>query len=100
MRATLHIFFVAILIQVAIIPIGCTQDKKGQAIQTVDYLAAIDHAYQKVKGLKEGKYADYIKEQARVDPNIYGIAIVTTDGKVYTHGDLRSMVFIQSISKV
>ena len=66
----------------------------------VDYQAAIDKAYEKNKNLKEGKNADYIKELANVDPNIYGIAIVTMDGKVYTKGDLSSRVSIQSISKV
>ena len=66
----------------------------------VDYQAAIDKAYEKNKNLKEGKNADYIKELANVDPNIYGIAIVTLDGKVYTKGDLNSRVSIQSISKV
>jgi glutaminase len=60
---------------------------------------ALDEAYAKFKDLKEGKNADYIKELAKVDPNIYGIAIVTTDGKVYTKGDLTSAVSIQSISK-
>ena len=61
---------------------------------------ALNDAYEKFKNLKEGKNADYIKELARVDPNIYGIAIVTTDGQVYTKGDLNSAVSIQSISKV
>lgn len=65
-----------------------------------DYQGAIDRAYAKYKNLKEGKNADYIKELANVDPNIYGIAIVTADGKVYTSGDLNSRVSIQSISKV
>src|SRR6186713_2280518 len=61
---------------------------------------ALNDAYEKFKNLKEGKNADYIKELATVDPNIYGIAIVTTDGQVYTKGDLKSAVSIQSISKV
>src|ERR1700741_942013 len=61
---------------------------------------ALNDAYSKFKDLKEGKNADYIKELATVDPNIYGIAIVTLDGKVYTKGDLDSRVSIQSISKV
>jgi glutaminase len=62
--------------------------------------AALDAAYEKYKGLREGKNADYIPALAKVDPNIYGIAIVTTDGKVYTAGDVKSQVSIQSISKV
>lgn len=65
-----------------------------------NYQAAIDNAYSKYKDLKEGANADYIKELATVDPDIYGIAIVTADGKVYSKGDLSSRVSIQSISKV
>jgi glutaminase len=61
--------------------------------------AALDEAYMKFKDVKEGKNADYIKELANVDPNIFGIAIVTTDGTVYTKGDITSMVSIQSVSK-
>ena len=33
-------------------------------------------------------------------PNLFGIALVTTDGKVYTAGDVKTEVSIQSISKV
>ena len=62
--------------------------------------AALDGAYAKYKDLKEGKNADYIPALAKVDPAIYGIALVTTDGKVYTTGDIQSAVSIQSISKV
>lgn len=65
-----------------------------------NYQAAIDNAYARYKDLDEGKNADYIKELATVDPNIYGVAIVTTDGRVFTKGDLSSRVSIQSISKV
>src|SRR5678816_2825940 len=62
--------------------------------------AALNEAYDKFKDLKEGKNADYIKELATVDPNIFGIALVTVDGQVYTKGDIQSMVSIQSVSKV
>jgi glutaminase len=61
---------------------------------------ALDAAYAKYKDLQEGKTADYIPALARVDPQIYGIALVTTDGKVYSAGDVKSRVSIQSISKV
>jgi len=62
--------------------------------------AALDAAYAKYKDLKEGANADYIPALAAVDPNIYGLALVTVDGKVYTTGDVKSEVSIQSISKV
>jgi len=60
----------------------------------------LNDAFNKFKDLKEGKNADYIKELANVDPNIFGIALVTAEGAVYTKGDITSMVSIQSISKV
>jgi glutaminase len=61
---------------------------------------ALTSAFDKYKGLKEGSNADYIPALAKVDSNIYGIALVTVDGKVYTTGDIKSEVSIQSISKV
>jgi glutaminase len=62
--------------------------------------AALDAAYAKYKNLNEGKNADYIPALARVDPSLFGISVVTVDGKSYTAGDVRSEVSIQSISKV
>jgi len=64
------------------------------------YQQAVDNAYAKFKNLQEGKNADYIPALAKVDPNIFGIALITVDGKVYSTGDLTSEVSIQSISKV
>jgi len=61
---------------------------------------AINDAYAKYKDLKEGANADYIPALAKVDPNLFGIALVTADGKVYTAGDITTEVSIQSISKV
>jgi len=66
-----------------------------QAIQ-----AALDAALAKFKDVKDGKNADYIPALAKVDSKIFGIALVTPDGKVYTAGDVKSEVSIQSISKV
>ena len=65
-----------------------------------DVQKAVDAAYAKFKNLKEGKNADYIPALAKVDPNLFGIAVVTADGKVYTAGDVKTEVSIQSISKV
>lgn len=61
---------------------------------------ALNDAYAKYKGLQEGANADYIPALAKVDSSIYGIALVTTGGKIYTVGDIKSEVSIQSISKV
>jgi len=68
--------------------------------QTTSPQQTIDAAYAKFKDLKEGKNADYIPALAKVDPNLFGIALVTADGKVFTAGDVKTEVSIQSISKV
>jgi len=62
--------------------------------------AAVNAAFSRYQNLHEGKNADYIPALARVDPNLFGIAVVTADGHVYTAGDIRTEVSIQSISKV
>ena len=61
---------------------------------------AVKAAYAKYRTLKEGKNADYIPALAKVDPALYGIVVVTTDGRVFTAGNITSEVSIQSISKV
>ena len=61
---------------------------------------ALDAAFQKYRTLQEGKNADYIPALAKVDPALFGIALVTADGKVYTSGNVGTEVSIQSISKV
>ena len=71
-----------------------------EAQGTDDPQRVVDAAYAKFKDLREGKNADYIPALAKVDPNLFGIALVTADGKVYTAGDIRTEVSIQSISKV
>jgi len=72
----------------------------ADALSAANIEAALDSAYAQFKDLKEGANADYIPALAEVDPNIYGIALVTVDGRVYTKGDVASEVSIQSISKV
>src|SRR5689334_12760805 len=106
----LYKFLFAISFFLAIAPATFAQKKKQTAapaaapadasLSPANIQKALDEAYEKFKDIKEGKNADYIKELAKVDPNIYGIAIVMTDGTVYTKGDLQSAVSIQSISKV
>src|SRR6476659_3821758 len=61
---------------------------------------ALNAAYAKYKTLNEGKNADYIPALAKVDSNLFGLALVTVDGQIYTAGDVKSEVSIQSISKV
>jgi glutaminase len=61
---------------------------------------ALRAAHAKFAGLQEGKNADYIPALAEVPSNLFGIALVTTAGKVHAVGDADSKFSIQSISKV
>jgi len=65
-----------------------------------DPQVAVNAAYTKFKGDTEGKNADYIPALAKVDSNLFGIVLITVDGKIYTAGDVSTEVSIQSISKV
>src|SRR5215471_20055783 len=85
---------IALWILVAALTVAAAQQAPA------DPQAAVNSAFNQFKGLKEGKNADYIPALAKVDPNLFGIALVTVDGKVYTAGDVKTEVSIQSISKV
>lgn len=63
---------------------ACVIHAQDVALTKENIQTAMDEAYTKFKDVKEGKNADYIKELATVDPDIFGIAIVMTDGQVFT----------------
>lgn len=82
-----------------------TTEVKTQAVQKTSLTeerinAVLKEAYEKFKDNNDGKNADYIKALAIVDSKIFGITLVTPDGKVYEIGDTDEKVSIQSISKV
>lgn len=62
--------------------------------------AAVNEAYGMFKNDATGKNADYIPYLAHVDSKLFGIAVVTTDNRSYTLGDINYSFSIQSISKV
>lgn len=62
--------------------------------------AAVNQAYTMYESDSTGKNADYIPYLAHVDSKLFGIAVVTTDNKCYTLGDIAYSFSIQSISKV
>jgi len=59
----------------------------------------VDDAYAKYSNLKEGKNADYIPILATVPSDLFGVVIVTRDGKIYSKGDIDYKFSIQSVSK-
>lgn len=77
-----------------------TQITKHEALTESKINAVLKEAYEKFKDNNEGKNADYIKALAIVDSKIFGITLVTPEGKVYEIGDTKQRVSIQSISKV
>jgi glutaminase len=62
-------------------------------------IAAIKKAYDDNKFVTEGKNADYIPALAGVNPNLFGIALITTEGRTFEIGDTKARFSIQSISK-
>jgi glutaminase len=70
------------------------------APRAAEVRAAGDEAYAKFKNDTSGKNADYIPVLAQVDPNLFGIAVFSTDNQTYSKGDVQYSFSIQSISKV
>ena len=86
------VFAVALLPLVTAVPAATAED---------DPIAdLLEEAHKKFKGVKEGKNADYIPALAEVPSKLFGISLVTVDGRVYDQGDTKSLFSIQSISKV
>ena len=65
-----------------------------------DVEQAVKRAYAGVRAVSEGKNADYIPELAKVDSQLFGIAVMRLDGELYEMGDTSTAFTIQSISKV
>ena len=64
-----------------------------------DFQRLVDAAYAKYKDLKDGKNADYIPILTETPSDLFGVVIVTRDGKVFTAGDVDYVFSIQSVSK-
>src|SRR5215467_2363277 len=61
-----------------------------------DYLVELHRSISQIQG---GKVADYIPELGKSDPGLFGIALATVDGKLYTTGNAEHAFTIQSVSK-
>lgn len=62
--------------------------------------AIMNEAYANCKEDKSGKNADYIPYLAKVDSNLFGIAICLPDGEMMSVGDCDYIFGIESVSKV
>lgn len=77
-----------------------TQQTRKYTPDDANIQRAVDEAHAAFRDLKEGKNADYIPALAKVDSKLFGIAVVTVDGRVFTAGDAEAVFSTQSVSKV
>jgi len=70
----------------------------GESLEIGQAQKAIDAAYATFKDLQPGQNANEVPVLGQVDPSLFGIALVTTDGKLITAGDVGSEVSLQSIA--
>jgi glutaminase len=75
-------------------PLFCTPTLDPTSIQS-----ALQETYDEVKMIHGGKNADYIPELAKVNPNYFGITIITVDGTVYSAGNTNIPFAIESVIK-
>lgn len=64
-----------------------------------DWQGALEELYERYKTLDEGRVANYIPELAKADPSLFGISVVTCDGRTFSVGDAERAFTIQSVSK-
>ena len=83
---------------VAALPLTALAQTATPSAATLERLAK--EAYAKFKDDQGGKNADYIPALAKVPSNLFGITIVTVDGKVINVGDVNTPFSMQSCSKV
>ena len=62
-------------------------------------IKTINSLHKDLKNHHEGKNASYIPALAEVNPQLFGIAIATVHGDIFTVGDAHSPFSIQSVSK-
>jgi glutaminase len=60
---------------------------------------ALAGVFTRCRDLLEGRVADYIPELAKAEPERFGIAMATVDGRLWTQGDAELEFTIQSVSK-
>ena len=64
-----------------------------------DFQRVVDEAYAKFKDVEEGANANYIPILDTVPSELFGVAIATRDGKIYSAGEQDYRFSIQSVSK-
>jgi glutaminase len=88
---------IVVAMSVAALPVFASGPAADPA--ATDFQRVVDAAHAKYKKLKEGKNADYIPILTETPSDLFGVVIVTRDGKVYSAGDVDYKFSIQSVSK-
>ncbi|MEE2903215.1 MAG: glutaminase A [Myxococcota bacterium] len=64
-----------------------------------DFSERVTKMFSEVQEIKTGHQADYIPPLQEVDPEQFGVSIVSIDGQVFSHGDAEVDFSIQSTCK-
>lgn len=92
--------FVLLMICFSFLSTAANAAKTPAVTDPAQIQSAIQEAYQKFRNENGGHVATYIPELGKVNPALFGIAVVTADGKVYQVGDTNHPFAIESISKL
>lgn len=68
-------------------------------MNSVGLQSLIDQVYEKYLPLQLGQPASYIPELAKVNPDLFAIAVVDTKGRLYSAGNMQAQFTLQSTSK-
>jgi len=69
------------------------------AVPQHEIQALVDSLYATYRPLSDGDVATYIPELSKADPDVFGVSLVTTDGRTFEAGDCDREFTIQSVSK-
>jgi glutaminase len=76
---------------------ACATSVPAQSPQ--DFQALVNKVHAQYAPLQEGANADYIPILTETPSDLFGVVIVTREGKVYSAGDVDYVFSIQSVSK-
>ena len=93
-----HIFKRGLILSATLLSFGAVATS-AQAQTPAEFQAIVDKVHAKYQSLDEGANADYIPILTETPSDLFGVVIVTRDGKVYSAGDVDYRFSIQSVSK-
>jgi glutaminase len=86
------------VVGMALLPIPASAQSAAEPT-AAEFQRLVDEAFNKFKDVKEGANANYIPILDTVPSELFGVAIATRDGKIYSAGEQEYRFSIQSVSK-